>query len=118
MCAALAALLLCSLTACGKTEEPERQDIFAMDTYMSLAAYGDGAREALAAAAREINRLEQELSRTVSASDIYKLNDSGSAVVSEETAALRDGRPVRCDGGAPGVPVGHHHGQSPGPIPK
>ena len=88
MCAALAALLLCSLTACGKTEEPERQDIFAMDTYMSLAAYGDGAREALAAAAREINRLEQELSRTVSASDIYKLNDSGSAVVSEETAAL------------------------------
>lgn len=88
MCAALAALLLCSLTACGKTEEPERQDIFAMDTYMSLAAYGDGAREALAAAAREINRLEQELSRTVSASDIYKLNDSGSTVVSEETAAL------------------------------
>ena len=88
MCAALAALLLCSLTACGKTEEPERQDIFAMDTYMSLAAYGDGAREALAAAAREINRLEQELSRTVASSDIYKLNDSGSAVVSEETAAL------------------------------
>ena len=88
MCAALAALLFCTLTACGKTEEPGRQDIFAMDTYMSLAAYGDGAREALAAAAREINRLEQALSRTVSASDIYKLNDSGSAVVSEETAAL------------------------------
>lgn len=88
MCAALAALLLCSLTACGKTEEPERQDIFAMDTYMSLAAYGDGAREALAAAAREINRLEQELSRTAAGSDIYKLNDRGSAVVSEETAAL------------------------------
>ena len=64
MCAALAALLLCSLTACGKTEEPERQDIFAMDTYMSLAAYGAGARE--------IYRLEQERSRTVSASDIYK----------------------------------------------
>lgn len=42
----------------------------------------------MAAAAREINRLEQELSRTVASSDIYKLNDSGSAVVSEETAAL------------------------------
>ena len=59
-----------------------------MDTYMSLAAYGDGAREALAAAAREINRLEQELSRTAAGSDIYKLNDGGSAVVSDETAAL------------------------------
>ena len=87
-CAALALLMLLSLTACGKTEEPVRQELFAMDTYMSLAAYGDGAREALTAAAREINRLEQELSRTVSASDVGRLNDSGSAVVSEETAAL------------------------------
>ena len=68
----LAALLLFSLTACGKTEEPARQEIFAMDTYMSLAAYGEDAQEALAAAAREINRLEQELSRTVSTSYIYK----------------------------------------------
>ncbi len=88
VCAVLAALMLVSLTGCGRTEEPERQELFAMDTYMSLAAYGDGAREALAAAAREINRLEQELSRTAAGSDIYKLNDSGSAVVSDETAAL------------------------------
>ena len=88
MCAALAALLLCSLTACGKTEEPARQDIFAMDTYMSLVAYGEDGQEALAAAAREINRLEQELSRTVSTSYIYKLNENGSAAVSEETANL------------------------------
>ena len=88
MCAALAALLLCSLTACGKTEEPARQDIFAMDTYMSLVAYGEDGQEALAAAAREINRLEQELSRTVCTSYIYKLNENGSAAVSEETANL------------------------------
>lgn len=88
MCAALAALLLCSLTACGKTEEPARQDIFAMDTYMSLVAYGEDAQEALAAAAREINRLEQELSRTVFTSYIYKLNENGSAAVSDETANL------------------------------
>ena len=88
MCAALAALLLCGLTACGKTEEPARQDIFAMDTYMSLVAYGEDGQEALAAAAREINRLEQELSRTVCTSYIYKLNENGSAAVSEETANL------------------------------
>ena len=88
MCAALAALLLVSLVGCGKTEEPARQDIFAMDTYMSLVAYGEDGQEALAAAAREINRLEQELSRTVSTSYIYKLNENGSAAVSEETANL------------------------------
>ena len=88
ICVALSLLMLLPLTACGKTEEPARQDIFAMDTYMSLAAYGEQAQEALAAAAREINRLEQELSRTVETSDIWQLNESGSAAVSEETAAL------------------------------
>ena len=55
---------------------------------MSLVAYGEDGQEALAAAAREINRLEQELSRTVSTSYIYKLNENGSAAVSEETANL------------------------------
>ena len=59
-----------------------------MDTYMSLAAYGDGAREALAAAAREINRLERELSRTIETSDVYKLNAGVTATVGDETAAL------------------------------
>ncbi len=88
ICTVLAAVMLVSLTACGKTEELARQELFAMDTYMSLAAYGEDGQEALAAAAREINRLEQELSRTVSTSDVYKLNESGSAVVSEETANL------------------------------
>lgn len=87
-CLLLTAWLALALTACGKTEEPERQELFAMDTYMSLAAFGDDAREALADAAREINRLERELSRTIETSDIYRLNAEGSAAVSEETAAL------------------------------
>ena len=80
--------MLLSLAACGKTAEPEKQELFAMDTYMSLAAYGDGAREALAAAAREINRLERELSRTIETSDVYKLNAGVTATVGDETAAL------------------------------
>lgn len=84
----LSALTLLSLTSCGKAEEPVRQELFAMDTYMSLAAYGDGAQEALTAAAREINRLERELSRTVETSDVYRLNADGTAAVSDETAAL------------------------------
>lgn len=88
VCLLLAMLAALSLTACGRGEEPEKQELFAMDTYMSLIAYGDGARDALAAAAREINRLERELSRTVSTSDVYQLNAGGSASVSDETAAL------------------------------
>ena len=88
VCLLLAMLEALSLTACGRGEEPEKQELFAMDTYMSLIAYGDGARDALAAAAREINRLERELSRTVSTSDVYQLNAGGSASVSDETAAL------------------------------
>ena len=59
-----------------------------MDTYMSLAAYGDDAQEALTAAVREINRLERELSRTIATSDVYKINADGAAAVSDETAAL------------------------------
>ncbi len=88
VCLLLAMLAALFLTACGRGEEPEKQELFAMDTYMSLIAYGDGARDALAAAAREINRLERELSRTVSTSDVYQLNAGGSASVSDETAAL------------------------------
>ena len=47
-CAVLAALLLC-LSGCGVQSEPEQLSLFAMDTYMTLAAYGDKASEALAA---------------------------------------------------------------------
>lgn len=87
LCAFLAVLTLLTLTACGETQLV-RSDLFAMDTYMSLAAYGDHAQEALTAAAREINRLERELSRTVDGSDISKLNADGTAAISEETASL------------------------------
>lgn len=37
-CGILAGLLLC-LTGCGAQPEPEQLSLFAMDTYMSLAAY-------------------------------------------------------------------------------
>lgn len=87
-CLALSALLLLPLSACGRSAEPVRQELFAMDTYMSLAAYGDDAQEALTAAVREINRLERELSRTIATSDVYKINADGAAAVSDETAAL------------------------------
>lgn len=86
-CGILAGLLLC-LTGCGAQPEPEQLSLFAMDTYMSLAAYGDGASEALAACGQELNRLDASLSRTREGSEIDTLNRQGSADVSRETADL------------------------------
>ena len=80
--------LLLMLTGCtAKTPEATRQ-IFAMDTVMDFYAVGDGAGDVLTDAAREINRLEALLSRTRESSEVYILNETGSAALSQETAQL------------------------------
>ena len=86
-CLLLACLLALSLTACG-TPKTETLDIFAMDTYMSLVAVGDGAFDVLQQTTNEINTLEQRLSRTIDTSDVARLNADGTAVLSDDTAAL------------------------------
>lgn len=55
---------------------PCSRDIFAMDTYMNLKAYGTNADKALSEAEERILTLEKELSVTSDTSDIYKLNDA------------------------------------------
>ena len=86
-CAVLAALLM-YLSGCGVQSEPEQLSLFAMDTYITLAAYGDSADEALTAASREINRLEATLSRTIDTSDVSRLNAGEAVVVQPATRAL------------------------------
>ena len=86
-CLILAALMALSLAACG-TQKRETLELFAMDTYMTLAAYGDSADDALTAASREINRLEATLSRTIDTSDVSRLNAGEAVVVQPETRAL------------------------------
>ena len=86
-CLLLACLLALSLTACG-APKTETLDIFSMDTYMSLVAVGDGAFDVLQQTANEINTLEQRLSRTIDTSDVAQLNANGTAVLSNDTAAL------------------------------
>ena len=83
----LACLTALSLTGCGAAQ-PAELSLFAMDTYMTLAAYGDSADEALTAASREINRLEATLSRTIDTSDVSRLNAGEAVVVQPETRAL------------------------------
>ena len=82
----LLALLL--LTGCTPKAPEATRQIFAMDTVMDFYAVGEGAEDVLTAAAQEINRLEALLSRTRTGSDVYNLNETGSATVSEETAQL------------------------------
>lgn len=90
-----ALVLLVLLSSCGQKVPEASSQIFAMDTVMDFYAVGEGADGVLTEAAREINRLEALLSRTRAGSDIYTLNEAGSAEVSEETAALLE-RAIAC----------------------
>lgn len=98
----LCAAALC-ITACspgtdsggnGRTQtgdqEPARTEFFAMDTYMTFTAYGDGAEQALADAEEEIRTLESEWSVTDENSEIYQVNHSNGSPVtlSDDTARI------------------------------
>ena len=86
-CLLLACLTVLALAACG-AKKPQEISLFAMDTYMTLSAYGDNAGEALTAASQEINRLEATLSRTIDTSDISRLNAGEAVSVQQETREL------------------------------
>lgn len=81
-------LLLCA--GCAKQPEPVQRQVFAMDTFMTLTAYGDGAEQALADAERYLADLENAISVTRPDSDLSALNQAqGSPVqVSEQTFDL------------------------------
>lgn len=63
-------------------------DLFAMDTYMTVSAYGSGASKAVEACASEIRRLDALLSTGDKSSEVYGLNHSGGGILSEDTAYL------------------------------
>lgn len=83
------------LSTCGNKEKAAKeqpaqstQEIFAMDTYMSLTAYGNNSEEAVNKAVQEINRLDAMFSVGNADSDVTKINENGSGEVSEETAFI------------------------------
>ena len=86
----LAICLLAGLAGCAM-ESPQgnesglsasSHDFFAMNTYIRLEAYGDGAEDALALAQARIEELEGLWSVTDETSDIYAVNHSGGQPVS------------------------------------
>jgi len=64
------------------------RDIFAMDTYMNLKAYGKNSENALGDAVSEIERLEKILSVTDEKSDISEINNKISSTVSDDTLKI------------------------------
>ena len=72
----------------SSSTEPVSQEIFAMDTYMTVTAYGDNAQKGVTDAIAEIERLDNLLSIGKENSEISKLNKSGSAALSDDTAVM------------------------------
>ena len=92
----LLAILVC-LTGCSsagtgmqKDDPSVTRDLFAMDTYMTLTAYGEQAEGAIDAAEAEIRYLDALLSTGDPESEISVLNHAGSAEVSEVSMYLLD----------------------------
>lgn len=63
-------------------------EFFAMDTVMTINAYGSNSESAVKAAQNEINRLDKLLSVQNENSEIFKLNQSKEMTVSEDTLTL------------------------------
>lgn len=83
------ALVISMFLFSGCTDKEEisvaTQDVFAMDTFMTLTGYGEKADEAVSAAVEEINRINSLFSVGDENSEISILNKSGSIHASEDT---------------------------------
>ncbi len=92
-----------TLTACNnKQEEHHMQanisqqleetkaetEVFAMDTYMKLIAYGEKSEDAIQAATAEIQRLDALFSASNPESEVGKININGEGACSKDTAYL------------------------------
>lgn len=75
-------------TKAKASDKSASRDIFAMDTYMTLTAYGENAEKGLDAAVEEINKIEQLVSTGIDTSEISKINKNGKGSVSEDTGYL------------------------------
>ncbi len=81
-------LLSALLSSCSATEKQAEKTMYAMDTVMSLKAYGENADKAVLAAEEKINYLDRLLRRKSEDSDIFAVNTNGSAAVADDTAEL------------------------------
>lgn len=84
--AVCSAVLILMLTACSASPQSEIRNLFAMDTVMSITAYGENAKAALTQSEQKIKELDRLFSVTDENSDIYRINESEEPVnVSADT---------------------------------
>lgn len=94
--AVLILMCVCMLSSCSdrtitgqrNVSKESSKSIFAMDTVMTLTAYGEKSQTALDKAENEILRLDTLLRRGSPDSEIYKINVNGEGDVSEDTADI------------------------------
>ena len=75
-------------TSNENSDQEYTDEVFAMDTYMTLTAYGENAQEAVEAGIAEIQRLDALLSTGEETSEIAQINSNGGGVLSEDTEYL------------------------------
>lgn len=86
----ISVILFSSCSSKTEKQEPHSKSFFAMDTYMTITAYGENAETALNLAEERVTELEKMWSVTDENSEIYAVNHSGGkpVKVSDETAGL------------------------------
>lgn len=72
----------------GSRDEAVSREIFAMDTYMKVTAYGDNAKKAVTEAAARIAELDEMLSAEGETGEIAGLNAGGKQILSEDALRL------------------------------
>ncbi len=82
-----AGCIIQSIQKHGSSQICQKQ-LFAMDTYMTFAAHGKHAEEAVNAAMEEVKRLDALLSAGSASSEVYEINSAGQGTVSEDMAKL------------------------------
>jgi thiamine biosynthesis lipoprotein len=71
-----------------ETVPSDTKEFFAMDTYMTITAYGEDAEEAVAQAQSKVEELDDLLSTGQEDSEVSILNQSGDSVLSEDAFYL------------------------------
>lgn len=92
----ICAVLAATVAGCGNVKErvqteglkEESRDIFAMDTYMTVTAYGSEAAKAVEMAEEEIKRLDGLLSTGDTGSEVYRINKDKVGTMSADTKCL------------------------------
>ena len=80
-------MFVCMFCGCKSVQEYE-ENIFAMDTIMTIKVYGDGGKDAVLKAKEELFLLDKELDRKEKSNEIFKLNEEKDKKVSEDIYGL------------------------------